>query len=120
MEMDEREATSRAMFRCSHCSTTFTDLQADQLFNPTTGEFCCYLCHSILIEEQSETPKQDSRLLMARFNEQMEPLYSLLRDVEDVKLAPSLLEPEPTDISHLQRFFNIIFHLNDLILTFLW
>jgi hypothetical protein len=28
----------------------------------------------------------------------------LLREVEDVKLAPALLEPEPTDISHLQRW----------------
>ena len=103
METEERDATSRASFKCPHCTKTFTDLEADQLFDPMSGEFRCYLCHSVVVEDQAAMPKKDSRLLMARFNEQMEPLYSLLRDVEDVKLAPSLLEPEPTDISHLQR-----------------
>ena len=71
--------------------------------NDPTGEFRCTFCNMIVEEDQSSMPKVDSRMLMARFNEQMEPLYKLLREVEDVKLAPSLLEPEPTDISHLQR-----------------
>ena len=110
LQIDEREATSRAMFTCSNCSTSFNDLHADQLFNPKTGEFCCYLCHSVLIEQQSEAPQENKKLIMARFNEQMEPFYSLLRDVEGVKLAPALLEPEPTDIPHLQRFV-ILFRL---------
>ena len=30
-------------------------------------------------------PKKDSRLLLAKFNEQMEKLYDLLRIVEDMK-----------------------------------
>jgi len=103
METEERDATSRASFKCHHCPKTFTDLEADHLFDPASGEFRCYLCRRVVVEDQAAMPKTDTRLLLARFNEQMEPLYSLLRDVEDVKLAPSLLEPEPTDMSHLQR-----------------
>lgn len=79
------------------------------------GEFRCYMCRAVVEEDQSALPKKDSRLLMARFNEQMEALYMLLREVEDVKLAPSLLEPEPTDISHLQRL--VYFYFSFLLLT---
>nr|CAH0103976.1 unnamed protein product [Daphnia galeata] len=105
METSERDATSRASFHCPGCKKNFTDLEADRLFNPMdpTGEFKCNFCGAVVVEDESALPKTDSRQLMARFNDQMEPLYKLLREVEDVKLAPALLEPEPTDISHLQR-----------------
>ena len=44
-------------------------------------------------------PKKDSRLLLAKFNEQMEKLYELLRAVEDIKLSPEVLEPDPVDLA---------------------
>ena len=105
METQERDATSRASFKCPTCKRSFTDLEADQLYDPIADEFRCYMCHSVVEEDHSALPRTDSRQLMARFNEQMEPFYHLLREVEDVKLDPSLLEPEPTDISHLQRYY---------------
>lgn len=110
METSERDATSRASFHCPGCKKNFTDLEADRLCNPNDplGEFICNYCGTVVVEDESAVPQTDSRLLMARFNDQMEPLYKLLREVEDVKLAPSLLEPEPTDISHLQRFVLIV------------
>lgn len=44
---------------------------------------------------------------MARFNEQIEPIYALLRETEDVNLSHDLLEPEPAEIPALkQRYFN--------------
>ncbi len=39
METSERDATTRSNFRCSNCSKTFTDLEANQLFDPQTMEF---------------------------------------------------------------------------------
>lgn len=47
-------------------------------------------------------PKKDSRLMLARFNEQLQPLYDLLREVEGIKLAPEVLEPEPVDIDYIR------------------
>jgi len=47
-------------------------------------------------------PKKDSRLLLAHFNEQLQPLYDLLREVEGIKLAPEVLEPEPVDIDTIR------------------
>lgn len=38
IEMDERDSTNRASFRCPNCRSTFTDLEANQLFDPMTGK----------------------------------------------------------------------------------
>ena len=61
------------------------DLEADQLFDPMSGEFKCTFCGSSVDEDEAAMPKKDSRLLLAKFNEQMEKLYDLLRTVEDIK-----------------------------------
>ncbi|CAG9768930.1 unnamed protein product [Ceutorhynchus assimilis] len=102
LETEERDATSRASFKCLACLKTFTDLEADQLFDFMTGEFRCTFCKEVVEEDSSALPKKDSRLLLAKFNEQLEPLYILLREVEGIKLAPEVLEPEPVDISTIR------------------
>ncbi|CAB3361909.1 Hypothetical predicted protein [Cloeon dipterum] len=99
LETVERDATSRASFRCPECCKTFTDLEADQLFNCATQEFRCTYCRSLVEEDQSALPKKDSRLMLARFNEQMETIYLLLKEVDGIKLAPEVLEPEPTELN---------------------
>lgn len=54
-------------------------------------------------EDESAMPKKDARTLVARFNEQIEPIYALLRETEDVNLAYEILEPEPTEIPALRQ-----------------
>ncbi|CAG4937651.1 general transcription factor IIE subunit 1 isoform X2 [Colias croceus] len=110
METEERDATSRASFKCPSCSKTFTDLEADQLYDMMTQEFRCTFCNQVVEEDQSALPKKDSRLLLAKFNEQLETLYILLREVEGIKLAPEILEPEPVDINTIRGLTNK--HLN--------
>lgn len=39
IETEERDNTSRASFRCDDCQKTYTDLEADQLFDPMTQTF---------------------------------------------------------------------------------
>jgi len=68
------------------------------LFDFVTQEFKCTYCACTVEEDESAMPKKDSRLLLAKFNEQMERLYELLRIVEDIRLAPEVLEPDPVDI----------------------
>lgn len=102
METTERDATSRASFICVSCTKTFTDLEADQLFDPFSNEFRCTFCGSLVEEDVSAMPQKNSRLLLARFNEQLQPLFELLRAVENIKLAPECLEPEPVDIDTIR------------------
>lgn len=63
------------------------------------GTFRCTFCHNEVEEDASVCP--DARTLVARFNEQIEPIYVLLRETEDVNLSHDLLEPEPTEIPAL-------------------
>ncbi|KAJ8388557.1 hypothetical protein AAFF_G00132710 [Aldrovandia affinis] len=103
IETDERDSTNRASFRCPCCYNTFTDLEANQLFDPMTGTFRCTFCQTEVEEDESALPKKDARTMVARFNEQIEPIYVLLRETEDVNLSHDLLEPEPTEIPALKQ-----------------
>ncbi|KAM6934840.1 general transcription factor IIE subunit 1 [Xenentodon cancila] len=101
IETDERDSTNRASFRCPCCFSAFTDLEANQLFDPMTGTFRCTFCQTEVEEDESVCP--DARTLVARFNEQIEPIYVLLRETEDVNLSHDLLEPEPSEIPALKQ-----------------
>ncbi|XP_051564696.1 general transcription factor IIE subunit 1-like [Myxocyprinus asiaticus] len=103
IETDERDSTNRASFRCPCCLNTFTDLEANQLFDPMTGTFRCTFCQTEVEEDESAVPKKDARTLVARFNEQIEPIYVLLRETEDINLSHDLLEPEPSEIPALKQ-----------------
>jgi len=74
----------------------------DHLVDMATGCLRCTYCQSELTEEYSVNSSaggalNDTRSLMARFNDQIEPIYALLRKVEDIRLSADILEPEPTD-----------------------
>ena len=61
METSERDATSRSSFKCTGCQKTFTDLDADQLYDPFTSEFKCTFCSSPVEEDEAAGPQADSR-----------------------------------------------------------
>jgi len=95
METQERDATNRASFKCTKCTKTFTDLEAGELFDPMTTNFYCTFCRQLVEEDTSAVVPKDSRLLLARFNEQLQIIFDLLQRAENIKLAPELLDPEP-------------------------
>lgn len=66
-----------------------------------SGTFHCTFCQTEVEEDESVCP--DARTLVARFNEQIEPIYVLLRETEDVNLSHDLLEPEPAEIPALKQ-----------------
>ena len=97
IETEERDSTSRASFICTSCKKNFTDLEVGQLCNPMTGELRCFHCDSLVEEDPNVLPKADSRLILAKFNEQIEPLYIQLKAVEDLILPSEMFEPEIPD-----------------------
>ncbi|NXP06582.1 T2EA factor, partial [Thinocorus orbignyianus] len=106
IEADERDSTTRSSFKCPSCSSTFTDLEVNQLFDVFTETFRCTYCNTEVEEDSSALPKRDARTLLAKFNEQMEPIFVLLREVEDIVLPYELLEPPPTEIPELSESFD--------------
>lgn len=96
IEHDEREATNRPSFVCTQCNKRYSDLEIDRLLDPMTGNLHCEFCGSSIDEDTTDVEqKQNSRSLLALFNEQMELIFVLLRGCEKVKLAPDVLEPGP-------------------------
>lgn len=70
-------------------------------------------------EDTSVLPQQDSRVMLANFNEVVEPFYSILRELDGIRLAPELLEPEPTRILGYIYYY-IIGFLDNLLLFILY
>ncbi|KAG9479836.1 hypothetical protein GDO78_011719 [Eleutherodactylus coqui] len=101
IESDERESTIRASFKCPGCHSTYSDLEVNQLFDPFTELFCCTYCNAEVEEDFASMPKRDARTLLAKFNEQIEPIFVLLKETEDIVLPSELLEPQPTYIPEL-------------------
>ncbi|KAF6017789.1 GTF2E1 [Bugula neritina] len=101
LEMQERDSTSRASFKCLHCQKTYTDLEADHLFDMNTGTFKCMMCSSEMEEQQSSDTVQNARALVAKFNEQIEKLYDLLHLCDKFRLSHHILEPAPRDVAEL-------------------
>lgn len=96
IESEEKQAKNRPSFVCTQCEKKYSDLEVDRLLDRETCQLKCTICEG-LVEEDSAGIKQSntSRTSLARFNEQMEPIFRLLRDCEDINLAPAILEPEP-------------------------
>lgn len=84
LETEERDLTSRASFICQSCKKTFTDLESGQIFDPIRREFRCSYCDGLVDEDPNVRPQADSRLVMANFNQQMEPIYALLQETENI------------------------------------
>lgn len=114
IEMEEMHNTSRASFRCPTCEKTFTDLEVNELFDMMSGTFRCTFCNNEVEEDADASSVQDSRTLLAKFNEQIQPVYDLLQKCDDIKLAPELLEPEPTDLSKIHNRFVHVFKALEL------
>ncbi|NXH23626.1 T2EA factor, partial [Myiagra hebetior] len=106
IEADERDSTTRSSFKCPSCSSTYTDLEVNQLFDVFTETFRCTFCNTEVEEDGSAFPKHDARTLLAKFNEQIEPVFVLLRETEDIVLPYDLLEPQPTEIPELSESFD--------------
>ncbi|NWH84838.1 T2EA factor, partial [Aegithalos caudatus] len=106
IEADERDSTTRSSFKCPSCSSTYTDLEVNQLFDAFTETFHCTYCNTEVEEDGSAFPKHNARTLLAKFNEQMEPVFVLLHEIEDIVLPYDLLEPQPTQIPELSESFD--------------
>ncbi|NWS28321.1 T2EA factor, partial [Polioptila caerulea] len=107
IEADERESTTRSSFKCPSCSSTYTDLEVNQLFDAFTETFRCTYCNTEVEEDGSAFPQHDAQTLLAKFNEQMEPVFVLLHETEDIVLPYDLLEPQPTEIPELSESFDL-------------
>uniref|UniRef100_H2ZEG5 General transcription factor IIE subunit 1 n=1 Tax=Ciona savignyi TaxID=51511 RepID=H2ZEG5_CIOSA len=100
IETRERDSNNRPSFKCPTCQNTYSDLDVNHLFDPIMGTLNCSFCKTEVEEEASASNTTD-RNSQARFNRQMEPLYELMKDVENITLSEDILNPKPTVIPQL-------------------
>ncbi|KAJ8027465.1 General transcription factor IIE subunit 1 [Holothuria leucospilota] len=95
IESRERESTCKALYKCVNCDKQYNEYDTGDLIDFMSGEMKCTLCGSEVIEDETVAPEKDTYMQIALFNEQMRPLFDLLKEVEHIKLAPEVLEPTP-------------------------
>eukprot|EP00117_Sycon_ciliatum_P033738 scpid52782/ scgid4167/ General transcription factor IIE subunit 1; Transcription initiation factor IIE subunit alpha len=101
IEADEKIAKNRQFYKCPRCGKEYGDLDINQLFDPFEHILKCTYCGGEVEEDHSLSDLKQSTISVAELNQLTEPLLTLIRQCENVKLAPTVLEPEPKPIKQL-------------------
>lgn len=99
LETEEQQAQNRPSFQCLQCSKHFSDLEVDRLMDFKTNSMRCSFCGGEVEEDINHINTQTKGSSLGRFNEQMESIYNLLKECENINLAPEVLEPTPNTAS---------------------
>ncbi|VDP01428.1 unnamed protein product [Soboliphyme baturini] len=97
LEAEEKSNIRRSSFKCTKCEKVYSDLEIDILWD--SNQMKCVYCRGVVEEDETANEKQVTRSSLAKFNEQMWPLFQILQELEGVELAPHLLEPAPSRVS---------------------
>ncbi|XP_065835354.1 general transcription factor IIE subunit 1-like [Oscarella lobularis] len=103
LEAEEKQARNRQFYICPRCGSEFGDLMVDRLFDLMEGVLKCEYCKEVLEENEGKAKSGTGQSTVARLNEVIRPLMDLIRQTENIHLAPEILEPEPTEIAALKN-----------------
>uniref|UniRef100_H3B6D6 Ral transcription factor IIE subunit 1 n=1 Tax=Latimeria chalumnae TaxID=7897 RepID=H3B6D6_LATCH len=102
IETDERDSTNRASFKCPTCMSTFTDLEANQLFDPATVSLTCDFCHPLRFTEleqaESKSLQQLTRRSLLKFEKIISPLVVILLSLDTTKFRYNKLKEQSWEI----------------------
>ncbi|CAB3409146.1 unnamed protein product [Caenorhabditis bovis] len=96
LESREKNDTNKAHYKCGNCMSTYDMLEINGILDFATGRLTCWRCHGEVTPDESVAPSNLTRTAVARFNEQMAPLFSRIQSLHGIQLAPHLLEPDIT------------------------
>uniref|UniRef100_A0A914X0T9 HTH TFE/IIEalpha-type domain-containing protein n=1 Tax=Plectus sambesii TaxID=2011161 RepID=A0A914X0T9_9BILA len=93
LESREKDDTHKASYKCTGCKQHYDVMEVDTIFDPMTQELRCWRCHQLVEEDESAGPSTTTRSMLAKFNEELAPLFGILQQLDGTQLAPHLLEP---------------------------
>ncbi|CAL2038644.1 unnamed protein product [Caenorhabditis brenneri] len=93
LESREQMDTNRAHYKCLNCQKTYDMLEISRILDDC-GNLVCWGCNGEVQADESVAPTKATRTAVARFNEQMNTLYSQMCALNGIQLAPHLLEPD--------------------------
>uniref|UniRef100_A0A1I7ZFA3 TFIIE domain-containing protein n=1 Tax=Steinernema glaseri TaxID=37863 RepID=A0A1I7ZFA3_9BILA len=95
LESREKNDVNKANYKCTKegCGATYQSLEIDQLIDMMTGDMRCWRCQGLVENDQAAGPTDLTRTSLAKFNDQMAALFSMLQSLDGIRLAQHLLEP---------------------------
>ncbi|GMR45623.1 hypothetical protein PMAYCL1PPCAC_15818, partial [Pristionchus mayeri] len=93
IESRARDVVHVSAYKCSGCGCAYDTMDITQIMDMATGELKCWRCNST-VEMQNISQSTNSQGTIASFNEQLRPLFEILRVLDGVQLAPHLCEPD--------------------------
>ncbi|CAJ0579625.1 unnamed protein product, partial [Mesorhabditis spiculigera] len=94
LEAREKDTVQKAHYKCTKCSMQYETIDMDRIFDPFTQTLVCWRCKGEVELDESAGPTNETRSLLARFNEQMLPMFTVIRELAGIQLAPHLYEPD--------------------------
>ncbi|CAI2352242.1 unnamed protein product [Caenorhabditis sp. 36 PRJEB53466] len=95
LEAREQMSTNQNHYKCNSCGCSYNALDITMIIDPEHPDrLTCWRCRGEVTPDESMAPSQATRTAVARFNEQMTPLYSQIAALGGIQLAPHLLEPD--------------------------
>ncbi|ETN76633.1 TFIIE alpha subunit [Necator americanus] len=92
LEAREKNELQKANYKCEQCGAQYEDMDIDRIFDPQTGTLKCWRCQGDVTQDITGGPTQVTRTLLARFNEQMLPLFAAIRELAAAEPQQQLLD----------------------------
>uniref|UniRef100_A0A915A554 HTH TFE/IIEalpha-type domain-containing protein n=1 Tax=Parascaris univalens TaxID=6257 RepID=A0A915A554_PARUN len=93
LEVKDKDEVHKASYKCSGCNYHYDAMEMDKIFDPMSQEMRCWRCQELVEPDETTGPTDETRSSLARFNEQMAPLFAMIQNLDGFRLAPHLLEP---------------------------
>ncbi|KAI6214097.1 Transcription initiation factor IIE subunit alpha [Aphelenchoides besseyi] len=96
IESHEQDNVRKASYICTGCQKHYDALEIGTIYDPTTQELTCWQCNGKVVADKTAGPTEETRSSLAKFNEQMSGIFSMLKEMDGVRFARHILEPPIT------------------------
>ncbi|VDM23865.1 unnamed protein product [Toxocara canis] len=93
LEVKDKDEVYKASYKCSGCQHHYDAMEMDKIFDPMMQEMRCWRCQGLVEPDETAGPTDETRSSLARFNDQMAPLFAMIQNLDGIRLAPHILEP---------------------------
>ncbi|CAD5226304.1 unnamed protein product [Bursaphelenchus xylophilus] len=104
-KLEHREQThvQRASYMCATCHRAYDALDVQRIMNMETGELICWQCNGQVVADETAGPSEETRSSLAKFNEEMAGIFSMLQQLDGIRFARHIIDPPITVIKDEPR-----------------
>ncbi|CAD5218770.1 unnamed protein product [Bursaphelenchus okinawaensis] len=93
LEHREQTHVQKASYVCSTCKRCYDALDVQRIMNMETGELMCWQCNGQVVPDETAGPSEETRSSLAKFNDEMAAIFSMLQQLDGIRFARQILEP---------------------------